>query len=117
MSGLLLGLRSLAGPRQPQVCHCAASMHSAAHAGVLQIFITPHACRASRKAASLEAALASAQAKAGALQRRATELQAENAALSASLSAARAERNALNAAVRQAASAPLSPRSLRLMAL
>ena len=68
-------------------------------------------CRASRKAASLEAALASAEAKAAALQAGLRELQAENASLGASLSAARAERNALNAAVRQAVSLPISARS------
>ena len=57
--------------------------------------------RASKKHASLEAALASAQAKVAALQ-------AEKASLGASLSAVRAERNALNAAIRHAAS-HLSP--------
>ena len=57
-------------------------------------------CRISKKAASLEAALASAEAQIGALQGRVRELTVQNASLGASLSAARAERNALNAAVR-----------------
>ncbi|CAL5228386.1 g11509 [Coccomyxa viridis] len=60
--------------------------------------------RASRRAASLEASLASAEAKAAALQASVRELQAENTSLGASLSAVRAERNALNAAVRASTS-------------